>query len=309
MRIGRVVAWAGVALFASPAGAAVVVNPVPTPIAFGLSASLAPFVTAPATSAGVPQTLIHGLKPSPDGSGRLFINDTRGTISVTSSGGATPSVWFDIRNQNVGFTAPIEQTGLLSFAFHPNFGVDPTQPGYRSFYTIDTTAPDAGTARYAGDGPVDHHDVLREWTVADPMAATATITGEREVLRVAQPLSDHGPGTIAFNPTAAPGSADYGNLYIGLGDGGGVNDPYDNARDLGSPFGKILRINPTDPDGAGPQSYAIPNDNPFAGDPGKLGKSTPMAFGTRSSSAGIRPPASCTSLTSARPIWRKWTLA
>ncbi|RZM34896.1 MAG: PEP-CTERM sorting domain-containing protein, partial [Sphingomonas sp.] len=196
---------------------------------------------------------------------------TRGIISVTTTAGAPPATWFDIRDQGVGFVATNSQTGLVSFAFHPNYGRDPAQPGYATFYTIYSTAA-AGTPTYAGNGPVDHHDVVREWTVRDPAAASAVVASSRELLRVAQPYGDHGPGTIAFNPTAAADSADYGKLYIGLGDGGGVNDPNDNAQDSRSPFGKILRIDPRDPDGAGPAAYAIPRDNPFADKAGVLGE-------------------------------------
>jgi glucose/arabinose dehydrogenase len=102
-------------------------------------------------------------------------------------------------------------------------------------------------------------------------------------MRVAQPLSDHGPGTIAFNPTALPGSADYGTLYIGFGDGGGVGDPYGNAQDLGSPLGKILRIDPA----AGPngQAYTVPADNPYVDGSGQRtevwasGLRNPQQFG------------------------------
>ena len=60
----------------------------------------------------------------------------------------------------------------------------------------------------------------------------------------------HVGGTIAFGPD--------GKLYVAVGDNG--YPP--NAQDLSNPHGKLLRINP---DGS------IPADNPFAGQPGKLG--------------------------------------
>jgi hypothetical protein len=111
------------------------------------------------------------------------------------------------------------------------------------------------------------------------------------VLRIAQPRADHGPGTIAFNPTAAPGSADYGNLYIGLGDGGGVGDPSGNAQDMASPFGKILRIDPAaGPDG---QAYTIPIDIRTWQRPARSPKSGHPACATRSSSAGMPATAKC----------------
>ncbi|GAA2610891.1 hypothetical protein GCM10010399_47210 [Dactylosporangium fulvum] len=60
----------------------------------------------------------------------------------------------------------------------------------------------------------------------------------------------HVGGSIRFGPD--------GKLYFAVGDNG--YPP--NAQDLSNPHGKILRINP---DGT------IPPDNPFAGQPGKLG--------------------------------------
>lgn len=132
---------------------------------------------------------------------------------------------------------------------------------------MDTCTP-TGTATLVGKGPtVEHDNVLHEFRMVDSMAATATIASQREVLRVAQPFSDHGPGTIAFNVTATPGSPDYGKLYIGFGDGGGIGYPYGNAQDPDSPFGKILRIDPTV--SAGGQAYTIPADNPSNGETGR----------------------------------------
>lgn len=60
----------------------------------------------------------------------------------------------------------------------------------------------------------------------------------------------HVGGSIRFGPD--------GKLYFAVGDNGNG----DNAQDLSNPHGKILRINP---DGT------IPTDNPFYGQPGKLG--------------------------------------
>jgi glucose/arabinose dehydrogenase len=267
-------AFSALASCASAASAAVVINPF-APIGAGATVGLEHFTTLPPTSAAAPATGAQQLKPLGDGSGRLFINDTRGVLYVTDAAGASPSPYLDLRTAGIGFSnaANATQTGLMSFAFHPNFNKNPDQPGYRTFYTIDTTQPSAGTATWGTTGPsVSHHDVVREWTVADPSATSATITNMREVMRIAQPLSDHGPGTIAFNSSAAPGSADYGKLYVGLGDGGGINDPSGNAQNLTSPFGKILRIDPSDPDGAGPLTYAVPADNPFVGEAGARGE-------------------------------------
>ena len=43
---------------------------------------------------------------------------------------------------------------------------------------------------------------------------------KRELMRVAQPTRDHNVGQIAFDPNARPGDADYGKLYVAMGNGG-----------------------------------------------------------------------------------------
>jgi quinoprotein glucose dehydrogenase len=52
-------------------------------------------------------------------------------------------------------------------------------------------------------------------------------------------------------------------LYIGLGDGGKANDPYENGQKMSTWLGKILRID-VDHKEAG-KNYAVPRDNPFVG--------------------------------------------
>ncbi|QJU58914.1 PEPxxWA-CTERM sorting domain-containing protein [Sphingomonas sp. AP4-R1] len=274
MKSYRILAMMG-ALAASTAHAAVVTNPVPAPIAQGITVGLSLFGQAQVSGDPVIDGFtrrIQQLQPVADTSGRLFVNDTRGTISIVGAAGGAPQTWFDIRGTLADFSTATNpsQTGLMSFALHPNFAGDPQKPGYGVFYTIATTRP-SGTETYKGNGQsVDHDNVVTEFRVDDPTAATASIASQREVLRVAQPFSDHGAGTIAFNPTATPDSAEYGKLYIGLGDGGGVGDPYGNAQDPGSPFGKILRIDPAA--GLNGEAYTIPADNPHVGQSGVLGE-------------------------------------
>jgi hypothetical protein len=68
-----------------------------------------------------------------------------------------------------------------------------------------------------------------------------------------------------------------GDLYISTGDGGGANDHFQNAQNLDSALGKILRIEP-DPDGGMP-FYKVPVGNPFVGKPGAKGEI--WAYGLR----------------------------
>ena len=70
-----------------------------------------------------------------------------------------------------------------------------------------------------------------------------------------------------------------GLMYVGTGDGGGGNDQHGargNAQDLGSPLGKILRI---DPRASGGRPYRIPSSNPFVGRAGARGEV--YAYGLR----------------------------
>jgi glucose/arabinose dehydrogenase len=92
---------------------------------------------------------------------------------------------------------------------------------------------------------------LWEYSFSDGKADVAT---KRELFYVEQPYPNHNGGQITFGPD--------GLLYYGLGDGGSGNDPYDNAQNLNTLLGKMLRI---DPRPSGGQPYTIPADNPFVG--------------------------------------------
>lgn len=73
----------------------------------------------------------------------------------------------------------------------------------------------------------------------------------REILRLAQPFSNHNGGDIHVGPD--------GYLYVGFGDGGDAGDPLGSGQDTSTWLGSILRI---DPDGGEP--YGVPASNPFA---------------------------------------------
>lgn len=87
----------------------------------------------------------------------------------------------------------------------------------------------------------------------------ADVAQRRQVLFVPQPAANHNGGALLFGPD--------GNLYLGLGDGGGQGDPDNHAQRLDTLLGKILRITPTPQASA---AYAIPADNPFRSTPGAL---------------------------------------
>jgi len=129
------------------------------------------------------------------------------------------------------------EQGLLSIAFDPDY----RRSG--RFY-VDFTDINGDTRiqefRRSGSDP----------TVADPAS-------RREILHVDQPFANHNGGLLLFGPE--------GDLYVGLGDGGGAGDPMRNGQNLGTLLGKILRIDPQ-PSGSAP--YSIPESNPFLDEPG-----------------------------------------
>src|SRR5262249_10593762 len=63
----------------------------------------------------------------------------------------------------------------------------------------------------------------------------------REVIRIAQPYSNHNGGNLLFGPD--------GKLHTGMGDGGSAGDPEGNGQNPTALLGKLLRF---DVDGAWP---------------------------------------------------------
>jgi len=139
---------------------------------------------------------------------------------------------------------------------------------------------------------VTHHNVITEWHATNPAANTFAGT-RRELLRVAHIVNNltHPMGAVEFNPTARPGSPDYGLLYtsgsdLGFSNGGGpnANNPGQTQR-LDSVITAILRIDPRSPSVTGGVKglgdYTIPAINKFAadGDPRTLGEI--FAYGFR----------------------------
>ncbi len=209
---------------------------------------------------------IQYLVPVGDGSARLALNDLRGPLYLTDERGRAPTVFLDLRDEDVGFDDSMfpNETGLVSVAFHPQFGHAGT-PGFGKFYTAYSAGSDTGIADYLEGDAVSHESVIREWTVTDPSADVFSGTS-REVFRIGQFAPNHNIGTIAFNPHAEIGSPDYGILYACLGDGGAAHDPRDHGQSLAVPQAAIIRIDPLDGDST--KGYGIPADNPFVGNDG-----------------------------------------
>jgi Glucose / Sorbosone dehydrogenase len=96
----------------------------------------------------------------------------------------------------------------------------------------------------AGDD--QNESVLVEWT--DTNIKNSTFEGTaREILRVGFNSMIHPMGDILFDPLAKPGSGNYRNLYVSVGDGGSGETPgptQTTPQLLSALQGKILRITP-----------------------------------------------------------------
>lgn len=169
-----------------------------------------------------------------DGSGRRFIVEQSGLIYVIEKDGQKAKIFLDIRDITRPWKKANEE-GLLGLAFHPRF----SETGEFFVCYSPVNAPQS--------------ERISRFHVSAKDSRKADKNSEETVLQFDQPFPNHNGGSIAFGPD--------GFLYVGLGDGGSRNDPFDNAQNLGVLLGKILRI---DIDRRGAETaYGIPLDNPF----------------------------------------------
>lgn len=131
------------------------------------------------------------------------------------------------------------EEGLLGLAFHPRFAEN------GRFYTN-------AVVRRNGDDFTQ----IGGWTADPKTLAGARL--ERVVLEVEQPYQNHNAGQLAFGPD--------GYLYVGLGDGGWMNDPQGNGQNPATLLGAMLRIDVDRTEGR--LGYAVPADNPYVGQKG-----------------------------------------
>ncbi len=202
-------------------------------LAAGSLAILVPAIAAPAAAASLDVSLVQSGFVDPvmvtnAGDDRLFVVQQTGQIEIVGGG-----TFLDISDK----VACCGEQGLLSVAFHPDYASNGL------FYVYYTRASD-GAAVIA-----EYQRSAADPDVADP-------NSERILLSFAEPYANHNGGWMGFKGPY---------LYISTGDGGSGGDPQNHAQDVTSYLGKILRINPLDPDGAGRKRYSVPRSNPFVG--------------------------------------------
>lgn len=166
------------------------------------------------------------------GDERLFVVEKGGVIRIIQDGALLAEPFLDI--SELVHDREFEQ-GLLGLAFHPEYETNGT------FYVSYSEVPNGrqfivASYQRSQDNP----------NAADPESAVILLDVYHEQI-------NHYGGMLAFGPND-------GYLYVSTGDGGGAYDPLDNAQDLTTLLGAILRL---DVDNGDP--YAIPEDNPFIG--------------------------------------------
>jgi Glucose / Sorbosone dehydrogenase len=162
---------------------------------------------------------------------RLFVVERKGRIMQVQNGAVT--TFADLRSL-VGCGGGCEgERGLLSIAIAPDFASS-------GHLYVDYAQNDDGVIHVA------------ELTAS---GATAPLSSLRPLLEIDHPgKSNHNGGQLQFGPE--------GLLYVSTGDGGGQDDELENAQNLNSLLGKLLRIDPR-PSGLLP--YTVPAGNPFPG--------------------------------------------
>ena len=192
------------------------------------------------------------LTHSNDGTNRIFVVQQNGIIYVFPNDSSVSiqnrKVFLDVRSK---LSSTGGEQGLLGLAFHPDYATN----GY--FYINYTTSSPLRT-------------VVARYAVKSDDPFTADTLSEFKIIEITQPYTNHNGGMIIFGTD--------GYLYIGTGDGGSGGDPQNNAQNLQSLLGKILRINVDTV--TGNRNYGIPPTNPFFGD-SLSGKEEIFAWGLR----------------------------
>lgn len=146
------------------------------------------------------------------------------------------------------------ERGLLGLAFSPNHASN----GHVFAYFTDTLG-NIQVSRFSRTGN------------------TADLGSRFDIINIGHPgQSNHNGATPLFGPD--------GYMYLGIGDGGGGNDPNNNAQNPNSLLGKMLRIDPSADAFPGDPSknYQIPSSNPFFGSNGPIQAADEIwSFGVR----------------------------
>lgn len=195
-----------------------------------------------------------------DGTGRLFVLEQGGKIFIVQDGERLEPYFLDISSR----VSHCRECGLLGLAFPPDFA----EKGY---FFINYTSNQNLAPAETGDPDLSNDTVIARYHVTDNPNRADSVA-EEAILIINQPDLNHNGGHLVFGPD--------NYLYIGMGDGGGGGDVFENAQNPASLLGKILRISVSDQ-----LTYTIPASNPFTTTAGyrdeiwAMGVRNPWRFG------------------------------
>jgi glucose/arabinose dehydrogenase len=165
---------------------------------------------------------------------RVFVVQKAGLVRIVKDGTVLPTPFVDLRPYVV--ISDTEQ-GLLSIAFPPDYATS------HVFY-----------AYFTGTSGTIHVWELRVASASSDVALDPA-ANHLELFAIPHPTNtNHNGGQLMFGPD--------GDLYIGVGDGGGAGDVPNNAQNLGKDLGKILRVKTTPGVGSG---WVSASGQPFSG--------------------------------------------
>lgn len=157
----------------------------------------------------------------------------------------TVNTYLNINQKIPKLNPNYDERGLIGFAFHPNYVRNGLVYVFYSF--ADKNLPENKYYNYLSRFRYTYGEISYE--------------SEKILLKLEKDLPYHNGGKLGFGPD--------GYLYITIGDGGPQGSGAVKAQDLGSLFGKILRI---DVNVEEAPYYRIPADNPFVNVPRARGE-------------------------------------
>ena len=198
---------------------------------------------------------------APQSNQRFFVPGQNGVVYILDKNTRQFTPYLEVGKIFPKFsTEPVYGMGLISIAFDPGYAKN------GRFYTVHSERPSiAGAAngnsnaipnlKINGDvtpainppaGEVGFQSIIYEWT--DTNVNNNSFEGSaREILRAGLNFPLHPMADMLFNPLVRPGDADYGNLYISVGDGTSgerAGPTHSIPQRLDALPGKILRITP-----------------------------------------------------------------
>ncbi|NJK32491.1 MAG: PQQ-dependent sugar dehydrogenase [Deltaproteobacteria bacterium] len=178
-------------------------------------------------------TFVIGHPQIPD---RLYVTEKSGAIKIVEPGSTTanPEPFLTLAVND------FSEMGVLSMDFHPDFPDDP-----RVY------------VHYSPQGPLRSR--ISEFTLDANNPDIVDSNSERIIYDKEQSQGNHNGGQVHFGPD--------GYLYFSIGDGGEQGDPNNRAQNLGTHYGKVMRVDITP---SGNLEYTIPADNPFVNTQGAL---------------------------------------